>query len=85
VSEDRKALEAGIGDVMQHIININARWPGDYVLFVQSACTAEATYTHFSWYYKPPAAGAQGDMAMLAERPPGYENPGSEPPREQEP
>jgi hypothetical protein len=86
VTDDGKPLDAAISDLMQRIIDINDRWPGDYALFVQSACTEEATCMSFAWYYKPPSAGAQGDMVMLAGRPPGYETAGgSEAPAEQEP
>jgi hypothetical protein len=70
-----RSLADEIEAVMQRILDINARWPGDYALFVQSSCTEADTVTHFEWYFKPPMAGASGDMAGMAERPPGYENP----------
>lgn len=74
-SNDSRSLRDAINDLMQRLININERWPGDYALFVQASATAGDTVTNYSWYYKPPMAGAAGDMARLAERPPGYDNP----------
>jgi hypothetical protein len=79
MSDHGRSLADEVAALMQRIIGINARWPGDYALFVQSSATAADTVTHFEWYYKPPMAGAGGDMAMLAERPPGYENPEDSP------
>jgi hypothetical protein len=72
MAENSRALADEINAVMQRIIDINERWPGDYALFVQSSCTDDDTVTHFEWYFKPPMAGASGDMAGLSERPPGY-------------
>jgi hypothetical protein len=75
MTDQAPSLQAEVNDLMQRIISINDRWPGDYALFVEASCSERDTVTHFSWYYKPPLAAADGDMAMLAERPPGYKKP----------
>lgn len=50
-------LDDQVEDLVQQILDLNARHSGDYIIVIQSAAEPERTFTNWSWFYKPQSAG----------------------------